>query len=193
VQSFCSNAESVQLLLNTVLHFSFADELAEAKEALGEANRKLHELDLENARLAGEVRELQTGLTETEDARRFAENRAQRALAELQALRVDMERRLTEKTEETEALRENLQFEIDRLTNALADAESRMKVEICRLKKKYQSEIAQLEVTVDNLNRANIEAQKTIKKQSDQLKVSGACVCCTVHSAFVCCCSGSIN
>jgi chromosome segregation ATPase len=46
-----------------------------------------------------------------------------------------------------------------------------MKAEIARLKKKYQAEIAELEMTVDNLNRANIEAQKTIKKQSEQLKV----------------------
>lgn len=43
--------------------------------------------------------------------------------------------------------------------------------EISRLKKKYQAEIAELEMTVDNLNRANIEAQKTIKKLSEQLKV----------------------
>lgn len=59
----------------------------------------------------------------------------------------------------------------NRLTAALADAEARMKAEISRLKKKYQAEIAELEMTVDNLNRANIEAQKTIKKQSEQLKV----------------------
>lgn len=76
-----------------------------------------------------------------------------------------------EKEEEIENLRKNMQFEIDRLTAALADAEARMKAEISRLKKKYQAEIAELEMTVDNLNRANIEAQKTIKKQSEQLKV----------------------
>lgn len=70
-----------------------------------------------------------------------------------------------------ESLRKNMQFEIDRLTAALADAEARMKSEISRLKKKYQAEIAELEMTVDNLNRANIEAQKTIKKQSEQLKI----------------------
>jgi len=75
-----------------------------------------------------------------------------------------------------EALRKNLQFEIDRLTAALADAEARMKAEISRLRKKYQAEIAELEMTIDNLNRANIEAQKTIKKQSEQLKV-----CANVH------------
>lgn len=57
----------------------------------------MHELDLENARLAGEIRELQTALKESEAARRDAENRAQRALAELQQLRIEMERRLQEK------------------------------------------------------------------------------------------------
>lgn len=41
---------------------TLSDELHEAKEALADANRKLHELDLENARLAGEIRELQTAL-----------------------------------------------------------------------------------------------------------------------------------
>lgn len=156
------------------MYLSLSDvivDLEEAKEALADATRKLHELDVENARLAGEVRELQTSLTEEEDARRFAENKAQRALAELQALRVEMERRLQEKTDETEALRQNLQFEVDRLTSALADAEARMKAEITRLKKKYLAEIAELEVTVDNLNRSNIEAQKVIKKQAEQLKV----------------------
>ena len=74
-----------------------SDELHEAKEALADANRKLHELDLENARLAGEIRELQTALKEADAQRRDAENRAQRALAELQALRIEMERRLQEK------------------------------------------------------------------------------------------------
>jgi len=146
------------------------DDLAEAKEALADATRKLHELDVENSRLAGEVRELQTSLNETETARRFAENKAGRALAELQALRVEMERRLREKEDEMESLRQNLQYEIDRLTSALADAEARMKAEIARLKKKYLAEIAELEVTVDNLNRANIEAQKTIKRQCDQIR-----------------------
>jgi chromosome segregation ATPase len=128
-------------------------------------------LDVENARLAGEVRELQVGVREEEVARRDAENRAQRALAELQAMRVEMERRLREKEQETEALRQNLQYEVDRLTTALADAETRMKIEIARLKKKYQAEIAELEVTVDNLNRVNIECQKMIKKQCEQIKV----------------------
>ncbi len=67
--------------------------------------------------------------------------------------------------------RKNLQFEIDRLSAALADAEARMKAEVARLKKKFQAEIAELEMAIDNLNRANIEAQKAIKKQSEQIKV----------------------
>lgn len=57
----------------------------------------------------------------------------------------------------------------------MADAEARLRAEVARLKKKYQAEIAELEMTVDNLNRANIEAQKTIKKQSEQLKVKPFC------------------
>lgn len=57
------------------------------------------------------------------------------------------------------------------LFSFIADKYLQFQAEISRLKKKYQAEIAELEMTVDNLNRANIEAQKTIKKQSEQLKV----------------------
>jgi len=68
-------------------------------------------------------------------------------------------------------MRSSLQFEIDRLSVALADIEARIKAEIARLRKKYQAEIAELEMTVDSLNKANLEAQKTIKKQIEQIRV----------------------
>ena len=74
-----------------------------------------------------------------------------------------MERRLQEKEEELENLRKNMQFEIDRLTAALADAEARMRAEISRLKKKYQAEIAELEMTIGKVKGLNRKKTHTFK------------------------------
>uniref|UniRef100_A0A914HM37 Uncharacterized protein n=1 Tax=Globodera rostochiensis TaxID=31243 RepID=A0A914HM37_GLORO len=68
------------------------DDLHETKAALADATRKLHELDLENARLAGEIRKPQTALKEAE-----------------------------EKEEEIENMRKNMHFEIAFRTSTFAD------------------------------------------------------------------------
>lgn len=52
-----------------------------------------------------------------------------------------------------------------------------MKTEIARLKKKYQAQITELELSLDAANKANIELQKTIKKQALQITVRSVCIC----------------
>lgn len=54
----------------------------------------------------------------------------------------------------------------------LAEAEAKLKTEIARLKKKYQAQITELELSLDAANKANIDLQKTIKKQALQITVS---------------------
>lgn len=53
----------------------------------------------------------------------------------------------------------------------LAEAEAKLKTEIARLKKKYQAQITELELSLDAANKANIDLQKTIKKQALQITV----------------------
>lgn len=62
-------------------------------------------------------------------------------------------------------------IEIETLTARLADTEAKLKTEVMRIKKKMQASITELEISLDNANRANLEAQKTIKKQSLQIQV----------------------
>lgn len=71
----------------------------------------------------------------------------------------------------------------------LAEAEAKLKTEVARLKKKYQAQITELELSLDAANKANIDLQKTIKRQALQITVRYGAIqlsaALTNHS-FVC-------
>merc|ERR1712088_942721 len=53
---------------------------------------------------------------------------------------------------------------------ASLEAESRSKTEALRIKKKLESDINELEIALDHANRANAEANKSIKRFQGQLR-----------------------
>ena len=66
-----------------------------------------------------------------------------------------------------------MSIEIDQLNCRLVEAETKLKTEVTRIRKKLQITITELEMSLDVANKNNIELQKSIKKQSLQLTVSG--------------------
>lgn len=145
------------------------DDLQDVKGQLGDAQRRLHEMDLEIKRLENEREELLAAYKESEVMRRQEEAKAQRLAAELAQTRHDYERKLAIKEEELESIRKQMQIEIEHLNQRLAEAESKLKSEVARLKKKYQVQITELEMSLDAANKFNLDLQKTIKKQSLQI------------------------
>lgn len=110
----------------------FLDDLNDAKNQLGDMNRRLHELELELRRLENEREELAAAYKEAEavsriihlmlndfqlkylfikwydkhfQGRKIEEQRSQRLSAELSQLRHETERRIAEKDEEIEIIR----------------------------------------------------------------------------------------
>lgn len=81
------------------------DDLNDTKNALNDATRKIHELELEVKRLENERDELSVAYKEAEQLRKQEEAKAQRLAAELAQVRHDLEKRLLLKEEELEALR----------------------------------------------------------------------------------------
>ncbi len=51
------------------------------------------------------------------------------------------------------------------------DVEVKVRSEATRLKKKMESDVNELEVQVDQLNKNNTELMKTVKKMQQQIKV----------------------
>ncbi|KAH9362511.1 hypothetical protein HPB48_015575 [Haemaphysalis longicornis] len=145
------------------------DDLAEAKNQLADAIRRLHEYEMEIKRLENERDELAAAYKEAETLRKQEEAKCQRLTAELAQVRHEYERRLQAKDEEIEALRKQYQLEVEQLNMRLAEAEAKLKTEIARLKKKYQAQITELEMSLDAANKQNLDLQKIIKKQAVQI------------------------
>ncbi|XP_044251961.1 paramyosin, long form isoform X1 [Drosophila takahashii] len=145
------------------------DDLHEAKGAINDLNRRLHELELELRRLENERDELTAAYKEAEAGRKAEEQRGQRLAADFNQYRHDAERRLAEKDEEIEAIRKQTSIEIEQLNARVIEAETRLKTEVTRIKKKLQIQITELEMSLDVANKTNIDLQKVIKKQSLQL------------------------
>ncbi|KAH8301232.1 hypothetical protein KR018_008806 [Drosophila ironensis] len=145
------------------------DDLHDAKGAINELNRRLHEMELELRRLENERDELTAAYKEAEAGRKAEEQRGQRLAADFNQYRHDAERRLAEKDEEIEAIRKQTSIEIEQLNARVIEAETRLKTEVTRIKKKLQIQITELEMSLDVANKTNIDLQKVIKKQSLQL------------------------
>lgn len=60
---------------------------------------------------------------------------------------------------------------IDELQRTLVEVETRYKTEITRIKKKYETDIRELEGALDNANRANAEYLKQIKSLQNRNRV----------------------
>merc|ERR1712168_952043 len=84
-------------------------------------------------------------------------------------VRQEIDRRIHEKEEEFENTRKVHQRAIESLQSSL-EAEAKAKAETLRLKKKLESDINELEISIDHSNKANSDLQKSIKKIHIEVK-----------------------
>merc|ERR1719225_880228 len=105
----------------------------------------------------------EAALEEAEGALEQEENKVLRAQLELTQVRQEIERRLAEKEEEFASTRKNFMKAVDGMQGAL-ETESKGKAEALRMKKKLESDVSELETSLEHANAANQETQKTIKQ-----------------------------
>ncbi|XP_045582192.1 myosin heavy chain, muscle [Procambarus clarkii] len=148
---------------------NLSDEIKDLIDQLGEGGRSLHEVHKTVKRLEIEKEELQSALEEAEAALEQEENKVLRGQLELSQVRQEIDRRIGEKEEEFENTRKCHQRAIDSMQASL-EAEAKGKADALRLKKKLESDINELEITLDHSNKANFELQKHIKKLQVEMK-----------------------
>jgi len=68
--------------------------------------------------------------------------------------------------------RKSSQRALDELQRTIMDVETKYKAEIGRLKKKHESDVRELEVQVESLNRNNAELSKANKSLAARIKVT---------------------
>jgi len=116
-----------------------------------------------------EKEELQAALEEAEAALEQEENKVLRGQLELGQVRQEIDRKIHEKEEEFDNTRKNHQRAMESMQASL-EAESRAKAEALRIKKKLEADINELEIALDHSNKANTEANKSIKRYQGQLR-----------------------
>ncbi|PAV86100.1 hypothetical protein WR25_24427 isoform B [Diploscapter pachys] len=146
-----------------------AQEVKDLTDQLGEGGRSVHELQKIVRRLELEKEELQKALDEAEAALEAEESKVLRAQIEVSQIRSEIEKRIQEKEEEFENTRKNHQRALESM-QATLEAETKHKEEALRIKKKLESDINELEIALDHANRANADAQRTIKKYIETVR-----------------------
>merc|ERR1739844_103771 len=146
-----------------------SNEIKDIMDQISEGGRSIHEIDKIRKRLEAEKMELQAALEEAEGALEQEENKVLRDQLELTQVRAEIERRIAEKEEEFQSTRKNFGKAVDNMQSAL-EAESKGKAEALRMKKKLESDVGELEISLDHANAANVETQKVIKTYHQKIR-----------------------
>ncbi|ETN83119.1 myosin head [Necator americanus] len=146
---------------------NYAQEIRDLNEQITQGGRTFHDLQKAVKRMEIEKDELQHALDEAEAALEAEESKVLRSQIEVQQIRSDVEKRIQEKEDEFENTRRNHQRALESIQASL-ETEAKSKAELLRAKKKLESDINQLEIALDHANKANVDAQKTLKRLFDQ-------------------------
>uniref|UniRef100_A0A0K0D9T0 Myosin motor domain-containing protein n=1 Tax=Angiostrongylus cantonensis TaxID=6313 RepID=A0A0K0D9T0_ANGCA len=148
---------------------ALAQELKDITDQLDEGGKSVHDLQKIRRRLEIEKEELQLALDESEAALEAEEAKVLRAQVEVSQIRSEIEKRLQEKEEEFENTRKNHQRALESMQASL-ESESRGRTDLLRMKKKLESDINEFEIALDHANKANVDAQKNLKKYQDSVR-----------------------
>merc|ERR1712172_263997 len=142
---------------------TLSNEIKDIMDQISEGGRNIHEIDKIRKRLEAEKMELEAALSEAEGALEQEENKVLRAQLELTQVRQEIERRMAEKDEEFESTRRNFTKAVEGM-QAAVEVETKAKAEALRMKKKLESDVLDLDTSLEHATAANAETQKTIKK-----------------------------
>merc|ERR1712218_400563 len=148
---------------------TLSNEIKDIMDQITEGGRSIHEIDKIRKRLEAEKMELEAALSEAEGALEQEENKVLRAQLELTQVRQVIERRMAEKDEEFESTRKNFGKAIEGMQGAI-ETESKAKAEALRMKKKLESDVLDLDTSLEHANAANQESQKSLKKYHLQIR-----------------------
>jgi len=142
---------------------NLADEVKDLIDQLSQGGKDVHEIEKGRKRAELEKEELQAALEQAESSLEQEEAKVLRIQLELSIVRQDIDRRIHEKEEEFENTRRNHARALESMQASL-EAETRAKNEAFKQKKKLESDINDLEVSLDHANRTNADLQKNLKR-----------------------------
>ena len=148
---------------------TLSNEIKDIMDQISEGGRSIHDIDKIRKRLEAEKLELKAALSEAEGALEQEENKVLRVQLELTQVRQEIERRMAEKEEEFESTRKNMGKALEGMQSAI-ETESKGKAAALRMKKKLETDVLDLDTSLEHANAANAETQKIIKKYQLSLR-----------------------
>ena len=152
---------------------ALSNEIKDIMDQISEGGRSIHEIDKIRKRLESEKLELEAALSEAEGALEQEENKVLRCQLEITQIRQEIERRLAVKEDEFAATKKNFGRALDGLQVAL-ETETKSKVEALRMKKKLETDVVDLDTSLEHANAANAEYQRNIKMLQQRIRESQA-------------------
>ena len=157
-------SDSTDELIEVIEVIDLSDEVKD----IHDADSLIHKLDKCCRRLQAEKEDLRLALLEAESALKQEELKVRKAAVDIGQVHRDFDHHIKEKKDEFDNIRKSHQHEMDSL-GACLEAEQCAKEEVFCIKKKLEDDIKKLEIALNKANKANAEAQKTIKQYQDQL------------------------
>lgn len=137
---------------------------------LKDLNRTVIELTAVRNDLTGERDNLLNQLHDLKDEYQAVLSKLDSAGGAANQLRIDLENKLRDRDAELEGIRHKSQTTITELQTTVVDLENKLKNEAGRLKKKFATEIQELQLQVDGLSRANVELDKGKKGALNRIR-----------------------
>merc|ERR1711872_8761 len=144
---------------------NLVDEVKDLMDQIGEGGRNYHEVTKTYKRLEVEKEELQAALEEAEAALEQEENKYLRGQLEFSQVKQEIDRRIAEKEEEFDNTRKTHARALESMQASL-EVEAKQKADAMKAKKKLESDINELEISLDHSNKANSDLNKHIKKMN---------------------------
>merc|ERR1711963_841177 len=131
--------------------------------------KRLHEVEMENRKLAHDREELARAYKDIDAIKVKLEQRVQELELELKKLSKSAEVNMRNKEDEFAAIRKKMIVEIETLTARLHETEAKLKNEVEKIKKKMAVTITELEMSLDASNKSNVQLTNASKAQGQKI------------------------
>ncbi|XP_077414063.1 myosin-7-like [Vanacampus margaritifer] len=145
------------------------DEILDLTEQIGHGGKTIHKLERVKKFLDVEKSDIKAALEEAEGSLENEESKTQRVQMELQQTRMEIEHKIAEKEEEIDSLRRSHQRSQEAMQASL-EAEIRTRSEAVRLRKKFESDLTEMDIQLAHANKRASESQKTATLLHAQVK-----------------------
>merc|ERR1719354_73922 len=148
---------------------NLSDEINDLTDQLTTGGKSLHEMSKSKKKAELETEELRAALEEAEGALELEESRVLRSQLELTQVKADIDRKLQEKDEEFDSTRKNYARSLESMQASL-DIELKARADAVRSKKKFESQLNDVEMQLEHANKNLSEQTKTLKKYQVTIK-----------------------